>query len=108
MMPWPPTRSGRIANDGLRSCATPHGWLCSRFRGRSGFPLDAGPPRSIRRNGVMGQFWNFALWIALSFQATSIESSLSSNGWTELLQIRDNCYPGLNELKVAEGNITSC
>jgi len=32
MMLWPPTRSGRITSDGLRSCATPPGRLSSRFR----------------------------------------------------------------------------
>ena len=56
----PPKRSGRMTGDGLRSCATPHGRLSSRFRGWSG-------RRSIAdisinpRNGAMGQKHTFRL-----------------------------------------------
>lgn len=47
-------RSGRITNDGLRSCATPAGRLSSRFRGWSGYPSAAAISINLA-NGAMGQ-----------------------------------------------------
>jgi len=54
MMARPPMRSGRITSDGLRSCATPHGRLSSRFREWFGYP-SAGAISINPRNGAMGQ-----------------------------------------------------